>query len=137
MVVVEIIGERPQDAGGVYETRGVASEVGHATAPVPPLNVVLPHLGNLPAKCSGRVPSRLKVVRNFVCALVPQVKIAFWDEEEVEESPERTIQTREFPALVPVVVVTVESAEHARWLFSSGESRPQPSEHQQIASTQE
>jgi hypothetical protein len=82
-------------------------------------NNVLLHLGDLPAKRGGRFTFALKDVRDLFCALVSQVEIAFWDKEEVEKSPERTIQTCEFPTLAPGVPVVVENAECARCLLSS------------------
>ena len=83
MVVVEIIGGARGILGRLPPTRNT-----RATAPVPRFNVLLLHLGNLPAECSCRFPFGLKVVRNLVCALVSQIEITFWDQKAVEKSSE-------------------------------------------------
>ena len=93
MVVVEIIGVRPLEergSQGVYPPDAVTSTTR------PPPNAPPLHLDDLPAECGGRFPFQLTVVRDLVRALVSQAEITFRDKEEVEKSPERTFQTREF-----------------------------------------
>ena len=80
---------------------------GTGTAPVPLFNALLLHLVDLTAKCSNRFPFGFQVVCNVICALVSQAEIAFWDQEEVEKSPEWSFQTRQFSFLMPYYVATV------------------------------
>lgn len=101
---------------GVYSPNQSAR---NGTEAVPFFNALPLRLDDIVAKCGGRFPFWFKVFCDLVRALVSQVEIAFRDQEEMEKSPERTFQTRQFPSLssyfaVPIAILNV----NVVWSFS-------------------